>query len=136
VACPFFEPRERLRDVATRMPLGDVWSGVCRAGDAPFTPSDSTVTELCNMGYARDACVRFPGEDAPDAVRFLIARDRDQLIRIAYAVERDHHPRACGTLDYLRLQGALDGARVDALLESQALAYVASYLRRRPAAAA
>ena len=116
------------------MPLGDVWSGVCRSGAAPFSPDDFTVTELCNMGYARGKCSRFPEEGAPDAARFMIALDEHQLIRIQYAVERDHHPHAHGMLEYTRTGGALAGSTVDALLESQALAYVASYLRRRPAA--
>ena len=116
------------------MPLGDVWSGVCRSGDTPFAPDDSTVTDLCNMGYARGRCPRFLDMAAADAARFMIARDEHQLIRIQYAIERDHHPHAHGAFDYTRTGGALAGPAVDALLESQALAYVASYLRRRPAA--
>ena len=116
------------------MPLGDVWSGVCRSGAAPFSPDDFTVTELCNMGYARGKCSRFPEEGTPDAARFMIALDEHQLIRIQYAVERDHHPHAHGMLEYTRTGSALAGSTVDALLESQALAYVASYLRRRPPA--
>ena len=86
------------------------------------------------MGYARGRCSRFPEDGTPDAARFMIALDEHQLIRIQYAVERDHHPHAHGMLEYTRTGGALAGSTVDALLESQALAYVASYLRRRPAA--
>ena len=87
------------------------------------------------MGYARGKCPRFPDRPAPDAVRFLIARDRDQMIQIDYVTERDHHPGTRGTLEYSRVTGASTGALTDPLLEKQAHAYVLSYLRRRPAAA-
>jgi hypothetical protein len=115
------------------MPLGDVWSGVCRADAAPFVPDNPTVSELCNMGYARGSCSRYPQAGKVDAVRFVIAEDRDQLIRIAYAIERDHHPHSHGALEYRRPQDVLDGAAADPLLERQALAYVESYLRHKPA---
>src|ERR1700690_1990590 len=89
VACPFFEPLERVQEATTRLPLGDLWRGVCRAGATPYTPDDPTAGELCNMGYARGRCPRYPQSDARDATRFLIARDRDDLIRIEYVVERN-----------------------------------------------
>jgi len=117
------------------VPLGDLWRGVCRVEGAPYTPDDSAVSELCNMGYARGRCPRYPQADDGDAVRFLIARDRDELIRIQYVVERDHHPYAHGALEYSRPLGAFPGSSADALLTRQALAYVTSYLRRRPVAA-
>jgi len=134
VACPFFEPLERLHEGATRLPLGDLWRGVCRAEAAPFTPDESTVSELCNMGYARGRCPRYPPADAGDAVRFLIARDREDLIRIEYIVERDHHPFGHGALEYSRALGGFAGSGENAIFDRQALAFVASYLRRRPAA--
>jgi hypothetical protein len=124
-----------LQKAATRVPLGDLWRGVCRAEDAPYTPDDSAVSELCNMGYARGRCPRYVQADAGDAVRFLIARDRDELIRIQYVVERDHHPYAHGALEYSRQLGAFSGSSATAVLARQALAFVTSYLRRRPVAA-
>ena len=117
------------------MPLGDLWRGVCRAEAAPFTPDGSAVTELCNMGYARGRCARYPEADARDAVRLLIARDRDELIRIEYVVERDHHPYASGALEYSRALGGFAGSNAVTIIERQALAYLQSYLRRRPVAA-
>jgi len=117
------------------MPLGDVWRGVCRAEASPFVPDDSTLSNLCNMGYAQGRCARYQSTDAGDAVRFLIAQDRDDLIRIEYVVERDHHPHRQGTFEYQKMRGALAVIAGDPVLQQQALAYVASYLRRRPAAA-
>lgn len=87
------------------------------------------------MGYARGRCSRYPQADAGDAVRFLIARDRGEWIRIEYVVECDHHPFAQGVLEYSRALGAFAGLGGNTVLECQALAYVQSYLRRRPAAA-
>jgi len=117
------------------VPLGDLWRGACRAEGAAYTPDDSAVSELCNMGYARGRCPRYPQADAGDAVRFLIARDQDALIRIEYVVERDHHPYAHGALEYSRALGGFSGSGVNTVLARQALAYVTSYLRRRPVAA-
>ena len=87
------------------------------------------------MGYARGRCVRCQGTNAGDAVRFLIAQDRDGLIRVAYVVERDHHPHRRGEFEYQRTRAVLTGRAGDPVLERQVLAYVESYLRRRPVAA-
>ena len=87
------------------------------------------------MGYVRGRCARYPQTDAGDAVRFLVARDRDDLIRIEFVVERDHHPYAHGTLEYSRALRRLADPDAASVLNRQALAYVESYLRRRPSAA-
>jgi hypothetical protein len=123
-----------VQEATTRLPLGDLWRGVCQASATPYTPDDPTAGELCNMGYARRRCPRYPQTDAGDATRFLIARDRDDLIRIEYVVERNHHPHAHGALEYGRALGDLTGSVEDTVLTRQALAYVTSYLRRRPVA--
>jgi len=115
------------------MPLGDTWRGACKAEADSFVPENSVLSELCNMGYARGRCPRYPQADARDAIRFLIARDRDQLIRIEYVVEHDHLPYGYGALQYHRASGALVSTLGDAVIERQALAYVTSYLRRKPA---
>ena len=124
-----------MQQAATRMPLGDLWRGVCRAKEKPHTPDDFTISELCNMGYAHGRCPLCPRTEAGDAVRFLVSRDQAELIRIEYVVERDHHPQTHGALEYRRASGALSGTGTNAVLERQALAFVTSYLHRRPAAA-
>jgi len=68
-------------------------------------------------------------------VRFVIAQDRGDLIRVEYVVERDHHPHRRGAFEYQKTRGALTALAEDPVLERQVLAYVGSYLRRRPAAA-
>jgi len=124
-----------MQEATTRVPLGDLWRGACTAGSIPYRPEDSVASELCNMGYARGRCERYARGSAGDAIRFLIARDENDLIRVAYVVEQDHHPAAHGTLEYFRSAGAFAGDAGNPMLASQALAYVTSYLRRRPAAA-
>src|SRR5262245_65021903 len=97
MACPFFEPLQPHSprpDPATAMlPLGDLWHGACHADPGHPTPAeDSPRQPLCNLGYARISCPRFPGGDCADAVRFMIASDSADGIRVRYSIERDHHP--------------------------------------------
>lgn len=117
------------------MPLGDLWSGVCTADPAmPVRPDELTLSDSCNMGYARGRCPRFPVAAGADAVRFCISRDSGDLVQVMYAIEQDHHPLAHGTVEYARSSGTF-GTALNAKLETQARAYISSYLRRKPAAA-
>ncbi len=129
------------------LPLGAAWTGYCQAtGGNLWEPNSPDAERLCNLGYARGVCARFPTDDAgADAVRFTLAADDGATLRLYYALERDHHPFAHGALEYsLATQSvtppgscAVAGA---ATLHVQAEAYAASYLRRkaeaRPTAAA
>ncbi|HYW45434.1 MAG TPA: hypothetical protein VE959_21410 [Bryobacteraceae bacterium] len=136
MACPYFDPREpraRAYDRSSAMlPLGDMWAGTCRAvADEPWQPDETRLRRLCNPGYARDACARFPSDDGPDAVRFAIRHDNGTRLGISWVAERDHHPFAHGALDYSLAEGAfVEGAPGGAILR-QARAYVGSYLRRK-----
>ena len=135
MACPYFFPVER-RSCATdvrdaMLPLGDSWSGLCRAGaGALANPDDSILRPLCNLGYARGSCPQFPPSDGPDAVRFTISRDSGDTLGIAFVVERDHHPFAHGRLEYDAASGVLSQAPGE-ILARQACAYAESYRRRK-----
>jgi hypothetical protein len=83
----------------------------------------------CNLGYARGECARFPAGDGPDAVRFTISSHQSTAIRIYYVMERDHHPFAHGRLEYSPAAAGFVTPPETAALESQARAYVESYLR-------
>ncbi len=129
MACPYFDPGERLPGSSGS--LGDLYSGLCRAevGGA-WQPDDRTVSDRCNLGYARGNCAHFPDTSGPDSVRFSVAKHEPAGIRILYSIERDHRPLANGALDYSAPTGAFSGARPDGSLERLAAAYVRSYLRR------
>jgi hypothetical protein len=116
------------------LPLGDVWSGICRAiPDQPWQPGDDRLPILCNLGYARGNCDRFPAAEGPDAVRFTISQDQGSIVRVYYVVERDHHPVAHGPLEYSRALSGFSNSTAGQEITRQAEAYVASYLRRKDA---
>ena len=86
-------------DPPPRLPLGDAWAGECRATGAPFTPTESSLREMCNTGYARRRCPRFPEWSAADAVRFSLARAAETgagteatAPRVRFVLEKDHFP--------------------------------------------
>jgi hypothetical protein len=120
MACPYFYPVEP-RGGSAMLPLGESWSGVCRATGGETThPEDAALRQWCNLGYARGQCPRFPSGDGGDAVRFTIAGHQGDTVSIYYVVERDHYPFAHGA-----------GFPQDETLRRQAEAYVDSYLRRK-----
>lgn len=135
MACPYFEPLEPLDDAggkAAMLPLGGVWSGACRAaGGEAWRAPDAASRLVCNFGYARGRCGRFPDGAGPDAVRFSIAASPDGALAVRYAIERDHLPHSHGTLEARALE-----APSAALLELQARAYLHNHLRRRGGAPA
>lgn len=130
MACPYFYPVARMDEKQwpnpPRLPLGDPYSGLCRARSDVATPAESSVRDLCNQGYARNSCAEFPSGDGPDAVRFCIASDTDQIVRILFVVESDHLPYRHGALEY---PGHLDSG--EEILHRQAQAYLESYSRRK-----
>jgi hypothetical protein len=135
MACPYFhavKPRGQTGHSRTSMlPLGDLWDGLCRAvPDAPWEPGSPTLASLCNMGYARGCCTRFPAGDGPDAARFTIAADGPETLRVYYVLERDHHPWAHGPLEFSRAGGEFRNCAASQATLELARAYVESYLRR------
>jgi len=132
MACPCFYPVERMRGGGRAAPLGDAWSGECRArGDAACLPDAATVEQLCNFGYVRERCPRFPGGDVADAVRFSVMRDQGGMVGISWVMEKGHMPFANGSLEYSRAAAGFRAGHADARIAQQALAYVSSYLRRK-----
>ena len=141
MACPYFQPSSRFSADAgpqnSTFPLGDSWAGVCRANpDHPWQPDPAVVRPLCNLGYARGRCECFPGGDAPDAVRFTVSADDGRSVRLYYVIERDHHPFAHGPIEYSTDSDSITPPGGAGLLDAQARAYLASYLRRKAEATA
>ncbi|HUK19657.1 MAG TPA: hypothetical protein VLW65_24720 [Bryobacteraceae bacterium] len=134
MSCPYFEPVEphpRTNGTPHSMlPLGGAWTGTCHAHPAETVrPDDSLLQRLCNLGYARGVCPRFPAADpGPDAARFTLVRDDGASLRIYYVLERDHQPFAHGPLEFIVGQRAFTSAPAGELTACQAAAYAASYL--------
>jgi hypothetical protein len=97
MACPLFIPHAPLGElIAVAPPLGDLYDGACQADPAAAIDPE-TLRRHCNFGYARGHCERARQSDA-DAVRLLVKGERGNLVDVAWAIERNHHPVAVGTL--------------------------------------
>ncbi|MCU1339422.1 MAG: hypothetical protein JWO19_5003 [Bryobacterales bacterium] len=136
MACPFFVPSHRLEIAgwirAPRLPLGDPFGGACHARPADvIEPPESRQRELCNCGYARDRCDRFPRDGAADAVRFSVTDETLTMLSFVYVVEKDHAPVEYGTLKYAIEDARLDSPNISDILVQQARAFLESYLSRR-----
>lgn len=138
MACPYFFPVARFESnpwvVPPRLPLGDAFTGECRAPDCTGQPEESRMREVCNAGYGRGICELFPSDSAAsDAVRFHVAADDGERIRIQYVLERECWPATHGSIEYTLARGAISVAG-DEILGRQAEAFLESYIRRRDAA--
>jgi hypothetical protein len=96
------------------LPLGEAYSGVCRAGGEP---SEDQQFELCNHGYARGRCESFPNSSPADAVRFSITCD--EPLRLVYILEKNHAPLEFGEF------------APNQILAAQARAFLSSHARLR-----
>jgi hypothetical protein len=115
-----------------RFPLGDPFGGACHAQPADvIEPPEARQREVCNCGYARGRCDRFPAGNAADAVRFSVTGDGADRLLVVYVVEKNHAPAEYGTLEYEIGDARLNGAPISEVLVQQARAFVESYLNRR-----
>lgn len=134
MACPYFYPTARFEtspwSVPPRLPLGDGFSGECRAPDARVQPGEAQMREVCNVGYGRHGCEQFPASAPADAIRFHVVKDAGKLIQIQFVFEKECWPGECGNLDY-RVESGFAPCKVDEMILRQAGAFVESYLRRR-----
>ena len=135
MACPYFFPVARFEfsswAVPPRLPLGDPYTGECRAAETAFQPEEARVRHICNLGYSRGRCDRFPEASETNAVRFHVAADAGELIRIQYVFEKDCWPQGHGVLECAGATGKLSSGPDDEILRRQATAFVESYLRRK-----
>ena len=126
MACPLFIPSSPLGElVSITTPLGDLYNGHCSA-DLSVAIGPEMLRRHCNFGYARGLCERAKTSDA-DAARFLVKADNGRIVEIAWAVERNHHPVATGTIE---ITANANGPDATGPLDWQAYACAASYLRR------
>jgi hypothetical protein len=112
-----------------RLPLGAAWSGVCGAASHDTRPTDQEL-KSCNLGYAR-GCDRLPLERPADAVRFSLGEEREGLVRIRFAFEREYLPAGSGELVYEVASDRVQTEHANAYLLRMAECYVQSQLLRR-----
>lgn len=130
--CPFFFATKPLWGIGhPQMPLGELYEGECRAAPDGYRPGPEELRNLCNLGYARKSCPRFPAEAGPDAVRFSVAQDSEDTVLIRYVEERGHRPWDHGWLEYHVAEHKFVAAHANPLLNRLAEAYAEAYLRRR-----
>jgi hypothetical protein len=115
MACPLFLPADS---------LGEYHTGECAAARGEAL-TDETLRRCCNAGYARGLCVHATTTDC-DSIQFVLKADRGGAIELGWAMERNHHPLAVGSL-------TMPLAPVTPL-EFQARAFGTAYLRQRPQA--
>ena len=134
MACPFFVPTEKFEGGAwlhpSRLPLGSGWRGHCSApGHDGVVPTETELTDGCNMGYAR--CARLPQNREYDAVRFSVARDRGSFIALWFVCEAAHHPIAHGILEYSLAESRWISPHPNPGIQKLADCYLQSYFLRR-----
>jgi hypothetical protein len=134
VPCPFFLPLRRVDESgrwehAPRWPLIDLYFGVCRAHPGEVIETDEAIQrDLCNCGYARGRCDRFPDDATADAVRFSVVSEAEGVLRIIWVVEREHVPVEHRELEYSVASGAFVEPPSSDIVLAQARAFVESYL--------
>jgi hypothetical protein len=121
---------EAIWAVPPRLPLGDAYTGECRCDPVALEPEDTVLRAYCNSGYARGKCGRFPNDTRADAVRFNIASDSDDVIRLQYIFEKGCWPVDHGDASYSVAGHAFTAPPADEVVRRQADAFIESYLRR------
>jgi hypothetical protein len=128
-------PTHKSEDAAylhpSRLPLGAGWSGLCCApGQEGTTPSEQSLKEHCNLGYAI-ACSNLPRQRLTDAVRFSVARDLGSQLHLWFVCEANHRPADHGQLQYDVTGARWLSAHSDPRIQKMADCYVESYLQRK-----
>lgn len=137
MACPYFFPLSLIENtgftIPPRLPLGEAYSGECRADAVPHVPSEPLLGRACNPGYGRAACHRFPSDAAADAVRFHVSDTAERSIRVQFVLEKDCWPAAHGVLIYSEPDGRFLEPHQNPVIQRQAEVFLDSYQRRAQA---
>lgn len=112
--CPLFLPGVR---------KGDYYTGLCSAEQHLDIPVDK-LRHCCNRGYARLVCMTAAKSDT-DAAQLLVRSEAAGSVKVAWSLERNHHPVAVGVITVSPGQSSATP------LEAQAVALVRAYLDQK-----
>lgn len=135
--CVYFSPRAPADWSGSypRLPLGEAWDGRCAApsphGEVEFAPQGALLFEVCNTGQGRCRCARFPKDAARDSVRFHVVEDSGDRLLIRYVFQNDCWPAGHGLIEFFADGEEMRSQCDDPLLNSQASAFVSTWVRRR-----
>ena len=133
MACPFFEPRTIARfpqKVGARLPLLDEYEGLCLAMAEAFQPPDELRFRVCNHGYGRGSCPRFPTTESRSCARFDVRGASAEALELLLVEEQDHAPVRWQAHRYYFETERLEPDLGDRCIRAQALAFCRSYTRR------
>ncbi len=129
VPCPYFHPARRAEWLGSypRLPLGAAWEGACHATAEMFEPSGVLLFEVCNTGFGRARCPRFPAHAPHDAVRFhVLGQGAGASLRIGYVFERGCWPASHAAAEVDPARGIVDPAPESPALAAQLLAFAST----------
>lgn len=128
MSCQFFEPLAPVLDPQFRngrLPLIQEHEGMCHAGGADTFANGP----VCNHGYARGNCERFPKEEPSIALRYSVLRCDGRELEVLCIAEENHVPVRSRRLHFSPDLNRLSEMDLDACLAAQAIAFSRSYLR-------
>jgi len=111
------------------VPLGDFYRGECRTQTEVHFPDDESLF-LCNLGYARQECSRFPAGSPVDQTRFAVADETPPTLLIRVVQEGGCRPLGSVTLEFDADRQVWTTTHGDPIIQRQAEAYLEAYLRR------
>ena len=96
-------------------------------------PALDELRTLCNHGYARGKCARFPMAAEGDALRFSIISDKGGTLDLVFVVEQNYSPLRHRVIRFqdMRIEGL---PPEDHAAAAQARLFIQSYLDRKPRA--
>ncbi len=136
MCCPYFDPQQ-LPSADAAWPLGGIWEGRCAARSAGERADGSDMPAPaeflaggCNLGAP--VCPHFPAGAEADRISFSLGRESGERVEIRFALERRHHPVACGSLHYDRLEGRFALAVLHPAAQDRLLRQASAFLQAQP----
>lgn len=129
--CPLFEPQKKTELAQSplgRFPLLFEFEGAC--GSTTPKGGDQQHLQICNLGYAKGRCSRFPDDFPVSAVRFHVTAKTAQVLSVLVLEEADHWPYFSYPIKFLIAEGRLDPEIEDRCRRAQIFQFCRSFLEK------